>query len=172
MGALAIVFDYTLKFSGLKIPFPLLPILKFDFSGIPIVMALLLCGLTSGATTSLVVFLGILARSGDVIGASMKAVAEFSTILGIAPFYHRGVGRRGRVIGAIAGITLRVLAMSIANLSILPMFYNLPLEAVVGLLLPIAAFNAAQGGISIGGGWMLYQTLVWRVPSLARVEEE
>lgn len=171
MGALVVVFDYGLKFSGLKIPFPWLPFLKFDFSGIPIVLAMLLCGLTSGTTTCAVAFLGILARSGDVIGASMKAVAEFSTILGMAPFYTRGQDKRWRVMGMALGITLRILTMSLANLWILPTFYRFPFEAAVALLVPIAAFNAVQGGISIIGGWTLYQAAVWRMPSLVNLRE-
>ncbi len=172
MGALVIVLDYTLKFSGLKIPFPWLPYLKFDFSGIPIVIAMILCGLTSGAATCVIAALGILARSGDVIGASMKAIAEFFTILGMAPFYRRGQGRTGRIIGAIAGIALRILTMSLANLSILPMFYHIPFEAAVALLLPIAVFNTIQGGISIGGGWTLYRAIVWRIPSLTNLNKK
>lgn len=172
MGALVIVFDYSLKFSGLKIPFPWLPFLKFDFSGIPIVIALLLCGLTSGATTCLIASLGILARSGDVIGATMKAAAEFSTILGMAPFYGRGRGRTEMILGAAGGIALRILTMSLANLSILPMFYHFPFEAAVALLIPIAVFNAIQGGISIGGGWTLYRAIIWRIPSLTNLKEK
>lgn len=172
MGALVVVFDYGLKFSGLKIPFPWLPFLKFDFSGIPIVMALLLCGLTSGATTCAVAFLGILARSGDVIGAAMKAVAEFSTILGVAPFYVRRLSRKGRFLAAGTGIALRMLIMGVANLLVLPAFYGFPFEAAVGLLVPQAVFNMIQGGISVVGGWTLYQAVVWRMPSLANFTEK
>ena len=64
LAAMVIVFDYTLKYSGLKIPFPWMPFLKFDFTGVPIVVALLLYGLPSATTTSLVASLGIIARSG------------------------------------------------------------------------------------------------------------
>ncbi len=84
LAALVVVFDYALKFSGLKIPFPWLPFLKFDFTGVPIALALLLYGLSSGATTSVVASLAILARSGDLVGATMKAIVEFSTVSGIA----------------------------------------------------------------------------------------
>ena len=76
LAALVVVFDYTLKFSGLKIPFPWLPFLKFDFTGVPITLSLLLYGLSSGATTSILACLAILVRSGDLVGATMKAIAE------------------------------------------------------------------------------------------------
>jgi riboflavin transporter FmnP len=172
MGALVVVFDYGLKFSGLKIPFPWLPFLKFDFSGIPIVLAFHLCGLVSGGTTCVIAFLGILVRSGDVIGASMKGVAEFSTILGMAPFYIPKIGRRGKILGSVSGIALRILMMSLMNLVIMPTFYGIPFEAAVALLIPIAGFNTVQGGISIVGGWTLYQAVVWRMPALADLREK
>ena len=84
LGALVVVFDFTMKYSALKIRFPWLPFLKFDFTGIPIVLSFLLFGLMSGATTSTIALLAILGRSGDVIGSSMKGLAELSTILGMA----------------------------------------------------------------------------------------
>jgi len=68
LAALAVVFDYALKFSGLKIPFPWMPFLKFDFTGVPIVTAFLMFDLTSGTITTIVAVLGIIARSGDLVG--------------------------------------------------------------------------------------------------------
>ena len=52
LAALVLVFDYTLKYSGLKIPFPWFPDLKFDFTGVPIALSLLMYGLPSATTTS------------------------------------------------------------------------------------------------------------------------
>jgi riboflavin transporter FmnP len=63
LGTLVVVFDYSLKYSGFKIPFPWLPYLKFDFTGVPIVLFLLSFGLASGITTSAVALLAILARA-------------------------------------------------------------------------------------------------------------
>jgi len=61
--------------------------------------------------------------------------------------------------------------MVVANFLVLPAFYGIPSEAAVGLLLPIALFNAMQGGISVVGGWTLYQAVLWRMPSLARLRD-
>jgi riboflavin transporter FmnP len=76
LSALVVVFDYSLKFSGLKIPFPWLPFLKFDFTGIPIVLSTLIIDLGGGTITSIVAFLAILVRSGDAIGASKRKKAN------------------------------------------------------------------------------------------------
>jgi len=74
MAALVIVFDYSLKYSGLKIPFPWYPNLKFDFTGIPIIMSLFMYGFSPAITTSIVAGLGIFMRSGNWISASMKSL--------------------------------------------------------------------------------------------------
>lgn len=161
LGALVVVFDYTLKYSGLKIPFPWLPFLKFDFTGIPIVLALLLYGVKPGATTSIIALLAILLRSGDLLGASMKGLAEFSTILGmtIGLQLHRTV-RRPLSIGF--GIAARGLIMCIANIVVLPLAYSTPLEAAITMLPLLAVFNCIQGAISISLGYFIHEAIIRR----------
>ena len=170
LGALVLVFDYTLKFSGWKIPFPWFPQLKFDFTGIPIVLSLFMYGLPSGATTSSIAFLAILLRSGDPIGASMKAVAEFSTILGMTPFINK-TGRIGKSMSIALGLVLRVVTMSLFNLVVLPIYYSAyyPTFLAAVLLLPLlGAFNVIAGSISIFGGFSIHEAMVRRIPSIMR----
>ena len=163
LAALVVVFDYTLKFSGLKIPFPWLPFIKFDFTGIPITLALLLYGLSSAATTSGVACLAIIARSGDMVGAMMKAIAEFSTVLGIRLGLHI-MGRYRRTVSVLIGVALRVTAMSITNLVVLPIYYGMPYPVALNLLPMIGAFNAIQGVMTVLVGFLLYEAYVRRVP--------
>lgn len=165
LGALVVVFDYAFKFSGLKIPFPFLTVLKFDFTGIPIVLSYLVFGLSSGATTASIAFLGILIRSGDVIGASMKAIAEGATIAGMA-LWTRRTPRRGALLSLACGLGLRIAVTSIANVIVLPLFYSVyyTFEAAVLLLPLLAVFNAIQGSISIGGGLLIHQAIAGKIP--------
>lgn len=162
LAALVVVFDYTLKFSGLKIPFPWLPMLKFDFTGIPIALSLLLFGLSSGATTSIIASLAIIVRSGDVVGATMKAIAEFSTVLGMAAGL-RLPSRWKIIVSVVAGLALRVVTMSMANLIILPAYYGMSHDVTVGLLPMIGIFNATQGTITVLLGYFLNEAYVRRV---------
>ena len=165
LGALVIVFDYILKFSGLKIPFPLFPVLKFDFTGIPIVLSYLVFGLSSGATTASIAFLGILLRSGDVIGASMKAIAEVATIAGMALWIQR-TNRLGKTLSIAFGLVLRVVVMSVANVIVLPIFYaqSYTLSPAVLLLPMLGVFNTIQGFISIGGGLLIHKAIAGKIP--------
>jgi len=164
LAALVIVFDYTLKFSGLKIPFPWYPVLKFDFTGVPIALSLFLYGFPSSATTSIVAGVGIMARSGDPISASIKVAAELSTVFGL--FIGDKFGG-SKYISWGTGLASRVLVMSVVNLYVLPNIYRVPMEAAIGLLPLIAVFNLLQGAITIGLGRFLYQAVQSRLPRWA-----
>lgn len=165
LGALVIVFDYLIKFSGWKIPFPWLPFLKFDFTGIPIFLSLAIYGLPSGATTSIIAFLAIVVRSGKPVDAAMKALAEFSTVLGAAPFIHKQ-GLSWRALSIACSLAARVAVMSLMNIIVLPVYYQLPFVAALNLLPLIGLFNVMHGILSFFGGYALYKLLQARIPSL------
>lgn len=173
LGALAIFLDYAWKYSNLKLPFPPLTYLKFDFTGVPIVLATLLFGFIPGVVTSIVAAVGILARSGKVLDSSMKGLAEFATILGIA--IGLKLLRRLRKPGSsVLGIAFRVLVMAIANLTaiyvgILPLNQNVPL-IIVTLLTGV--FNTIQGALTVYGGFVVYEALRRRAPHLAKTEKQ
>jgi len=164
LSALVVVFDYALKFAGIKIPFPMLPFLKFDLDGIPVVLSLLLYGPYSAVTTCFVALVAILARSGDALSASMKALAEFATVLGMIPFY--AVSRnRLRGLAIIPGMATRVVVMLVATLATWPLLFN-SLGAVVAFLPFSALFNAIAAVISVAGGFIIYEALSKRAPAL------
>ncbi len=164
MGALVIVFDYALKFSGVKIPFPMLPTLKFDLDGIPIVLALFLFGPYSALTTCFVAFVAILARSGAALNASMKALAEFGTVLGLIPFYK--INSRGfRLFGVASGTLSRIVVMVVATYAAWPLIFQSE-QAALAFVPFLAVFNAVAAVISISGGYLVYRALAKRAPAL------
>jgi riboflavin transporter FmnP len=169
LGALVIVFDYTLKYSGLKIPFPWYPDLKFDFTGVPIVLSLLMYGPDSALVTSLVAGLGIFARSGNPLSAAIKAVAELSSVaglyVGLRATATRVLDGRWIVVSSCVSVAARVAVMTLTNLYVLPNFYGVPVEATVGLLPLIAAFNVVQGAVTAGLGVFLYKAVRRRLPA-------
>jgi len=175
LGALVVVFDYTIKFSGLKIPFiPPLQFLHFDFTGVPVVLSLLLFDLVpGGAVTSAVAFFAIFARSGSFVGPVSKALAEFSTILGVALGYKwiRSPVRLTKPISGVLGVSLRCLVMFFANLVIQPVYYGTPLMAVLLLSPLVAVFNAVQGSISVVGGYLIYEAILHRTPFRSRLKD-
>ena len=166
LSSLVVVLDYAMKFSGLKIPFPWLPFLKFDFTGVPIMLSVLTISLTAGAFTSIIAFLAILVRSGDIVGASMKAIAEFSTVLG---FYLGGriLKKESRLsisISYILGCITRILIMNISTIPVFTLYYGMPLKVALAISPMVAAFNLLHGLLSIFGGNLLYEALKRRAP--------
>ena len=171
LAAMVIVFDYTLKFSGLKIPFPPMPYIKFDFTGVPIMLSYFLYGMPSAGTTSLVALLGIFMRNPSaLVDASMKGIAEFTTALGAAI----GVKITGdrtlssplkRSVSIATGLVIRILVMSVCNLIVLPGYRGVPFSVAVGLIPMLGVFNGMQGAISAILGYTIYAAYVRRVAS-------
>jgi len=173
LSALLVVLDYAMKFSGLKIPFLWLPFLKFDFTGIPIMLSVLTIDLGAGAATSIVAFLAILVRSGDIVGASMKALAEFSTVLG---FYLgnkilRRESKLRRLFSYSLGCAVRILIMFLSTIPVFTLYYGMPLNVVLAISPMVGIFNLIHGFLSIFGGNLLYEALKRRVPSLVSKEK-
>ncbi len=172
LGALVAVLDVTFKTAGLKIPFPLFTDLTFDALGIPMMLAYFLFGFLSGVTTSAIAFLSITLRSGKAFNAFMKFLAEFVTILGVYIVLRSkkplALKRKWKIISMTSGIATRVVVMDIANVLLLPIFtpYYGSFQAVIAIVHFISFFNIIQGAITVFGGFLFYEAVVLRLPSL------
>lgn len=120
----------------LEIPFYPLTYLKFDIAEIPSVMAFLLAGPCWGYLCALVHFLGLVARGGDPLGASMKLAAVASMLLGLQ------LSRRRKVAVALS-MGIRSATMSAANFLVLSFLFPHWMNIAVKLL--------RAAGISVGG---------------------
>jgi len=166
LGATVVVLDLGVR---LKIPFPLLAFLRFDVLGIPMMLSYFLFGFLSGAITSLVAWLSISSR--DSFSGFMKFAAEFSTIIGVYIVLRaRSPSNvRWKVFAMVSGVLMRVIVMAVANIMLLPIFmpaFYKTYDAVIALIPLISLFNAIQGAVSVFGGFLLYEGVVLRLPSL------
>ncbi len=168
LGAVVVVLDW----SRLKTPYPLLPFLKFDALGIPMLLSYFLFGLPSGTLTSIVAWLSISPRDPLFpFSGLMKFLAEFSTIIGVylALRARRPTSNWWKSLSMISGISVRVLVMAVANILLLPIFmssYYKTYAAVIVLIPLISLFNIVQGAVSVFSGFLVYEALVLRLPSL------
>jgi riboflavin transporter FmnP len=109
-------------------------------------------GFGGGTVTSMIAFLAILVRSGDVIGASMKGLAELSTVLGM---FLTLIWLQNRIFKTIVSFVLgcisRVLVMVLANLLVLPVAYGITVSGVITLTPFMAVFNVIHGFLSMFG---------------------
>lgn len=169
LGAIVLVLDWAFKISGSKIPFPFPPLtyLRFDFMGIPILLAYLLYGLPAGVVTSLVALLSISSR--DPFKGFMKFLAEFATVIGVYVVLRKRKPSSDRLVllAVVSGIILRVAVMNVATVLLLPIVGYYPTHFAVIVLLPLfSLFNIVQGGISAFGGFLIYEAVIRRLPSL------
>ena len=176
LGATVVVLDWLSKIFSLKVPFPILVNLKFDVIGIPAVMAYLLFGPLSGVVACLVAFLSISFR--NPFSGFMKGLAELATVIGAflilrvrsPPVLHK----RKKIFAGISSVALRVVMMAVANVLLLPVFLSnfYTTETVIALLPILCLFNAIQGIISIAGGFLVYEAILLRLPSLRAARNE
>ncbi len=152
-----------------RIPFPLMPILKFDIVGIPMIVAYNFLGLGSGILTSLVSFVIIATR--DPFSGAMKTLAEAASILGVWIIMRpqMNLSWKRKSLAMISSIAVRTAVTSAANILLLPIFmgkFYPTSEAVMAIIYLLAAFNIIQGAISITGGLLVYEGIRKRIPLL------
>jgi len=148
LGALAALME-IIPGPPFDIPFPFYPKISWDLTGIPITISLLFYGPISGVYTSLI-GCSIIFLRGNVFGGIFKLIAELATLLGFVLL------KKNIILKSILAVTLRVAVCTVANYFLLPLFWNVPEAVVVGLLIPIAFFNATQALLNIIPAYLIY----------------
>ncbi len=101
----------------------------------------------------------------------MKFLAEFATIVGVYIVLRKRKpsGEKLKLLAIISGIIVRVIVMNIAVVLLLPIAGYYPTHMAVVVLVPLfSLFNIIQGSISVFGGFLLYEALIRRLPSLQK----
>lgn len=148
LGALSALFE-IIPGPPFDIPFPLLPKVSWDITGLPMMVSLLLNGPLCAVYTC-VVGCSIIFLRGNVYGGIFKVIAELATLLAFA------ISNRGVVVNTIAAIASRVIVMTIANYYLLQLFYGMPEPLVISLLAPIGLFNVTQALINIIPAYLIH----------------
>ncbi|MGC9208868.1 MAG: hypothetical protein ACP5GH_03310 [Nitrososphaeria archaeon] len=154
----------VLEILPLRVPFPLLSYLTFDFAEIPVFFLLFYAGPASAAISSFALFIALMGLGSFVpIGPLFKLIALLSAICGAWP-----LARRSPIASAVTSAALRTLIMTAANYALIellmpgflayaPRFFGLsPLSSV---LLLTAAFNVIQNSYSFAIGYLLYSRI-------------
>jgi len=173
MGATAIVISLM----KIEIPFPILYYLKIDFAEIPVYLTYFLVGAKLGILCGSFHFMGLVLRSGDVLGPLMKYLAEISNILGM--FIGARISKIGkrRVVEIGTGILSRIFIMSISNLLVLGVLFPSYLyfskmlleksglyiaslqEALYYTLIIVALFNTTNSVLSVIPALLAYKSI-------------
>ncbi len=87
-------------------------------------------------------------KSGDIVGILMNFAAGFAYIVPILLIYNFRKNRVFEIIGYIVGVIVTVGVMAVLNLLVVPFYWKVEMNAVVGLLPWIMGFNAIKFGVS------------------------
>ena len=140
------------------IPFPLYDRVSWDLTGMPMMMSLLFTG-PVGALYTTLTGCSIIFLRGNIYGGIFKLIAELATILA---FYAM---QKGFIPKTITSVTSRAVVMTFANYLLLPVFYPMPVDVVVGILPALAIMNGSQALINILPAQLVYSRLGnwWRL---------
>lgn len=140
MGAIAILLSF--------IEFPIMPaasFLKLDIALVPAAVVGFAYGAGPGVLVGCVYAIAHAAIDGNWVGAIMNIIVALAFIWPASAIYQRKRSFQGAVIGMCISAVALIAAALVANLVIDPLFYGIPFEAVVALILPaILPFNIVK----------------------------
>jgi riboflavin transporter FmnP len=147
---------------------PMAPYLKYDMADIPILIGTLFFGPVAGLIlTVLVAFIqGItVSADGGPIGIIMHICATGTFVI-VVGLLHK-LWKNRTLIPIVFGILSMTLIMIPLNLILTPIYYKIPVSAVVDLLLPaIIPFNLIKAGVNGTVAFLVYQAIIRILPHL------
>ncbi len=148
------------------IHFPLIPaapFLEYDPANIPILIAAFLygpwCGVAVTAVVSVIQGVTVSASSG-IIGIVMHFLATGVYCIVAGSIYQKNKSIKTAVLGLVCGGIAMTAVMCACNLLLTPMFMGVPVESVVGMLLPIIVpFNLLKAAINSVVTFFVYKPI-------------
>lgn len=150
---------------NMLIYFPIIPsasFLSYDPKDIVIIIAGFIYGpMTSFVMSAICSILEITYRGGTIIDIIMNVISTCMFACTAAWIYKRSHTKKGAIIGLVSGIIATTLSMVVWNYAVTPMYYGMPRDVVVGLMLPgIIPFNLIKSGLNAGVSLFLYKPIV------------
>lgn len=146
----------------LLIRFPMLPFLIYEPGDIPILIIAFLFGPASalGASFMLSILMAVFTGLGGPFGAFMHflATGSFTAIAGY--FYQKDHSKTGVIKGLVLGALVMTFLMAGTNLLLNPIFYGIPREQVLKMMLPgILPFNLTKAIVNAVITVLVYKKL-------------
>ncbi|MEA4890868.1 MAG: ECF transporter S component [Clostridiaceae bacterium] len=159
LAALSIVLVWLIHFPI----FPAASYLEYDPADIPILIGTFafgpLAGLLITVIAAVIQGLTVSAVSG-FYGVIMHVAATGTFVLVAGNIYKHKKTRISAAVGLICGVLAMAAVMAAANLVITPLFLNMPVSVVKGMILPIIIpFNLIKAGINAGMTFVLYKAV-------------
>ena len=150
---------------NMMIHFPIVPavsFLSYDPKDVVIVIGGFIYGPSSAILMSAIIsVLELMYRGGTFIDVLMNMISSLAFVLPASYLYKKNRTKKSAVQGLIIGIVINVAVMLVWNYIVTPIYYKMPREAVVALLLPgILPFNLIKSSVNAMITLAIYKPLV------------
>lgn len=147
------------------IRFPIVPAVSFMFYE-PKDVILVIGGFIYGPGTVVLMsiitsILEVMFKGGNVIDIVMNVISTVAFAGTAALIYRKHHSKNGAVVGLLSGVIVTVVVMILWNYIVTPIYYQMPREAVVALMIPgFIPFNLIKYGLNAGITLVLYKPIV------------
>lgn len=161
---------------NLLIQFPLVPtvsFLSYDPKDIIIVIAGFIYGPgISFVMSALCSVLEIMFRGGNLLDVLMNMISTCTFACVAAVVYKYKHTKSGAILGLVSGVIGCTISMTIWNLIVTPIYYQMPQSAVQAMLLPgIIPFNLLKCSLNAAITMLIYKPLVKALRSSNRIPQ-
>lgn len=162
---------------NLLIHIPIVPavsFLRYDPKDIVIVIGGFLYGpMVSFIMSAVTSILEIAMRGGTLLDVLMNMISTCTFACSAAYVYHRHHVKAGALCGLAVGCVFATISMLAWNYVITPIYFGIPREAVLPMLLPgILPFNLLKCTLNAGAVLFLYQPVVHVFTKTSLMDQE
>lgn len=152
---------------------PAVPWLHYDPKDIVIVIGGFIYGPFSAFLMSVICsVLEIVIKGGGPIDILMNVISTSAFACVAAAIYKKNHTKKGAITALVSGVVCTTICMIVWNYIVTPIYFHMPREAVVAMLLPgIIPFNLLKAGINAGLTLFLYKSVVTILRHTRLVEE-
>lgn len=156
--AMALVVNMFIRFPMV----PAVSFLNYDPKDIVIVIGGFIYGPGVCVIMSMIIsVLEIALRGGTILDVLMNVISTCTFAVSAAYIYKRNHTKKGAIIGLVVGTLACTASMLLWNYVIDPIYFKMPREAVVAMLLPgILPFNLLKCGMNSAVTLFLYKPIV------------
>ena len=141
---------------------PAVSFLKYEPKDVVMVVGGFIYGPMTVVLMSVIVsILEIFFRAGNLLDVIMNVISTVALAGTAALIYQKKRTKNGAVLGLSLGVVLTVILMLIWNYIVTPIYYQMPREAVVALMIPgLLPFNLIKYGMNAGITLVMYKPIV------------
>lgn len=141
---------------------PAVSFLKYEPKDVVMVIGGFIYGPMTVVLMSVIVsILEIFFRTGNLLDVIMNVISTVAFAGTASLIYQKKRTKNGAILGLASGVLITVAVMMVWNYIVTPIYYQMPREAVVAMMLPgLLPFNLIKYGMNAGITLVMYKPIV------------